>query len=250
MACDSFRGFRERAAQHLDTQDDQPYEVYAVKRDGTVFSAEIQARNSTWQGRAVRIVAVRDISWRSVLEQEQRTLKTTLAGRKHFGALVGKSQSMLHVYETILRAATTDVPVMIYGETGAGKELAARTIFDMSFHHAACFVPVNCASSPKDLFESQLFGHRKGAFTGADRDHAGYFEQAQGGTLFLDEVGELPLTMQAKLLRVLEDHTYTPVGANARHTADVRSMAGTNKELRALVRQGRFAATSFTGCTC
>ena len=157
---------------------------------------------------------------------------------------------MKHVYEIILRAAATDAPVVIYGETGTGKELAARTIFDMSFHHTACFVPVNCASIPENLCESQFFGHRKGAFTGANRDHAGYFEQAQGGTLFLDEVGELPLTMQAKLLRVLEDHIYTPVGVNASHTADVRIIRPPTKNSAPWCGRGRSVATSVTGYTC
>ena len=229
---------RDIAASRLETEDEQPYEVQALKQDGTVFPVEIQARSITWQERAARVVAIRDISWQHVLGQEQRTLRITLDGREHFGALVGKSQPMIHAYESILRASAADVPVVIYGETGTGKELAARTIFDMSFHHTACFVPVNCASIPDNLFESEFFGHRKGAFTGADRDHAGYFEQAKGGTVFLDEVGELSLPMQAKLLRVLEDHTYTPVGANAHRTADVRIIAATNRELRALVRQG------------
>ncbi len=236
---------RNSATAHLESEDKQPYETQAVTRDGTMFPVEIQARSITWQGHAVRVAAVRDISWQHVLEQEQRTLHITLDGREHFGSLVGKSQPMLHVYESILRATATDVPVMIYGETGAGKELAAQTIFDMSFHHTACFVPVNCASIPENLCESQFFGHRKGAFTGADRNHVGYFEQAQGGVLFLDEIGELSLIMQAKLLRVLEDHTYTPMGTNASQTADVRIIAATNKELRILERQGKIRSDFF-----
>jgi len=236
---------RDLAAARLETEDEQPYEVQAVKHDGTVFPVELQARSITWQGRAVRVVAIRDISWQNVLEQEQRTLRITLDGREHFGSLVGKSQPMIHVYESILRAAAADAPVVIYGETGTGKELTARTIVDMSFHHTVCFVPVNCASIPENLFESQFFGHRKGAFTGANRDHVGYFEQAKGGTLFLDEVGELPITMQAKLLRILEDHTYTPIGASASRTADVRIITATNKELRTLVRQGKIRSDFF-----
>ncbi|MCP4404021.1 MAG: sigma-54-dependent Fis family transcriptional regulator [bacterium] len=236
---------RDIAAAHLETGDEQPYERQVVKHDGTVVPVEVQGRSIIWQGRTARVLAIRDMSWRNVLEQEQRTLRITLAGREHFGSLVGKSQPMIRVYESILRAAAVDVPVVFYGETGTGKELAARTIVDMSFHHSACFVPVNCASIPENLFESEFFGHHKGAFTGADRGHAGYFEQAQGGTLFLDEVGELPFSMQAKLLRVLEDHTYTPVGANAHRTADVRIIAATNRELRALVRQGKVRSDFF-----
>jgi DNA-binding NtrC family response regulator len=172
-------------------------------------------------------------------------MNITLGDSEQFGMLVGKSQVMRKVYETMLRAAATDAPVVIYGETGTGKELTARTIFDLSDSHTQSFVPVNCASIPENLFESAFFGHRKGAFTGADRHHIGYFEQAQGGTLFLDEVGELPLTMQAKLLRVLNDHTYTPVGATAHRTADVRIIAATNQELRALTRQGKMRSDFF-----
>jgi transcriptional regulator with PAS, ATPase and Fis domain len=115
----------------------------------------------------------------------------------------------------------------------------------MSDHHTACFVPVNCASIPENLFESEFFGHRKGAFTGADRDHSGYFEKAHGGTLFLDEVGELPAIMQAKLLRVLQDQTYTPVGSKSSRSADVRIIAATNKNLRLLVNQGKVRSDFF-----
>ncbi len=236
---------RNITAGHLDTADEQPYEAQAVKHDGTVFPVQIQARDTTWLGRAVRVVAIRDLSWRTVLKQEQQSMDITFGDSEQFGMLVGKSQAMRKVYETILRAAATDAPVVIYGETGTGKELTARTIFDLSDHHTQCFVPVNCASIPENLFESAFFGHRKGAFTGADRHHAGYFEQAQGGTLFLDEVGELPLTMQAKLLRVLNDHIYTPVGATAHRTADVRIIAATNQELRALTGQGKMRSDFF-----
>jgi len=236
---------RDTLALHLNNSAEDPYEVQAIKQDGTVFPVELRARDITWQSRALKVVTVRDMSLQHVLAQEERTFRIALEGREHFGRLIGKSPAMKKVYESILRAAATDAPVVIYGETGTGKELTARTIFDMSEQHTTCFVPVNCASIPENLCESQFFGHRKGAFTGADRDYAGYFEQAQGGTLFLDEVGELSLTMQGKLLRVLEDHTYTPVGANASRIADVRILAATNKELRTLARQGKIRSDFF-----
>jgi transcriptional regulator with PAS, ATPase and Fis domain len=152
---------------------------------------------------------------------------------------------MRKVYEKILRSAVTDAPVMIYGETGTGKELTARMIFEKSDNHTACFLPVNCASIPDHLFESQFFGHRKGSFTGAEFNYSGYFEQAKGGTLFLDEIGELPLPMQAKLLRILEDHNYSPVGGRETLQADVRIITATNQNLHDLERQGKFRSDFF-----
>jgi transcriptional regulator with PAS, ATPase and Fis domain len=136
-----------------------------------------------------------------------------------------------------VRAAATDQNVAIYGESGTGKELAARMIHQLNERCDQPFVPVNCGAIPENLFESQFFGHCKGAFTGADRDAAGYFEQAQRGTLFLDEIGELTPPMQAKLLRVLNDKIYTPVGASASRTADVRIIVATNKALRELLKK-------------
>lgn len=131
--------------------------------------------------------------------------------------------------------AATEQNVVIYGESGTGKELAAKTIHHLSNRSEQPFIPVNCGAIPDSLFESQFFGHYKGAFTGADYTSQGYFEQAQGGTLFLDEIGELSPPMQVKLLRVLNDKRYTPIGSNTSRNADVRIIAATNKELKELI---------------
>jgi len=227
------------ARHHVRTGSEQPYKVLAVKRDGTRFPADVRTRNITWQECAARVVAVRDMSWRTFFKQERRTIALALEDSAQFGELVGESDAMKKVFESILRTAASGAPVLISGETGTGKELTARTLFNMSEHHNRCFVPVNCASIPEHLFESLFFGHKKGAFTGANQDHAGYFEQARGGALFLDEVGQLSLEMQAKLLRVLNDFSYTPVGARSPKKADVGLIAATNQDLRALMDQKR-----------
>ncbi len=230
----------QTARTHFEMGSEQPLSLFATKRNGVQIPIVIQGRSMQWHGRTIRIVAVRDISMQNFLHREQQTLSVALGEKDHFGSLVGRSRTMRKVYEKILRSAATDSPVLIHGETGTGKELTARMVFDKSDHHKACFLPVNCASIPDHLFESQFFGHRKGSFTGAESNFPGYFEQAHGGTLFLDEVGELPLSMQAKLLRALEDHTYTPVGGRNIAHADVRIITATNKNLHDLERQGKF----------
>jgi PAS domain S-box-containing protein len=231
--------YHEMALHKIQTNDETPYELEAKRKDGSIFPIEIQAKIIHWQGHKVRMSAVRDITWRRKLEQENLTLKATLSTRDHFGLLVGESPAIHKIYERIASAAASDDTIIIYGETGTGKELVARTIFELSEQHTKNFVPVNCGAIQETLFEPQFFGYRKGAFTGAERDTLGYFDQARGGTLFLDEVGELTLTMQAKLLRVLQDGEYTPVGATTSRTADVRIIAATNRELRELVQEGK-----------
>ena len=227
------------AAPKIRTDTAQPYEIQGRKKDGTLTLLEIQVKTIHYQGRALQVLALRDIlSWKR-LEQENLSLKASLSTLDQFGEFIGKSPAMQKVYARIVSAAATDDTVIIYGETGTGKELAARTIFQSSAQHARSFVPVNCGALQETLFESQFFGYRKGACTGAERDTPGYLDQAQGGMLFLDEVGELTLTMQAKLLRVLQDREYTPVGATTSRTADVRIIAATNRELRKLVREGK-----------
>jgi PAS domain S-box-containing protein len=231
--------YHEMVLHKIQTEDETPYELEGKRKGGSTFPIEIQAKTIHWQGQKVSMAAVRDITWRRKLEQENLTLKASLSDRDHFGLLVGESPAMHKIYERIADAAASDDTIIIYGETGTGKELVARTIFELSEQHTKNFVPVNCGAIQESLFEPQFFGYRKGAFTGAERDTPGYFDQARGGTLFLDEVGELTLTMQAKLLRVLQDGEYTPVGATTGRTADVRIIAATNKELRELVQEGK-----------
>jgi transcriptional regulator with PAS, ATPase and Fis domain len=157
--------------------------------------------------------------------------------RYRFGELIGRSPVMQEVYELITRAAATDANVVIYGESGTGKDLIAQTIHEMSPRRKKAYVPVNCGSIQETMFEREFFGHRKGAFTGALRDHPGFFDAANLGTLFLDEVGELNLAMQVKLLRAIESKSYTPVGEQRIKQADVRIVAATNRNLREHVKQ-------------
>jgi two-component system response regulator AtoC len=147
---------------------------------------------------------------------------------------------MAAVRELIGRVAPTASPVLLTGETGTGKELAARCVHRQSPRRDRLFVPLNCAALPADLLEAELFGHARGAFTGADRDRQGKFEVADGGTLFLDEIGDMPLPLQAKLLRVLEDGAIEPLGSNKRIRVDVRIISATNQDLKAAIADKRF----------
>lgn len=156
-----------------------------------------------------------------------------------------RSRIMVELIALARRAALRSVPVLIQGESGTGKELLARAIHQASPRRDRRFVPVNCGALPENLVDSQLFGHVKGAFTGADRDHDGFFAQADGGTLFLDEVGELPLASQVKLLRTLQEGKIVPVGASKEHKIDVRIIAATNRTLLAEVASSRFREDLF-----
>lgn len=154
--------------------------------------------------------------------------------------MVGESAVMLAVKQTLLRVARGMAPVLIHGESGTGKELAARAVHECSTRAAGPFVPVNCSAIPEHLLEAEFFGHRKGAFTGATADHAGFFAAAQGGTLFLDEIGELPLAMQVKLLRAVQERRVRPVGETAEMPVDVRLVSATHRNLDQMVAQGQF----------
>jgi two-component system response regulator PilR (NtrC family) len=152
---------------------------------------------------------------------------------------------MQRVFKLIERTAPSDATVLINGESGTGKELVARALHLGGEKAAGPFVPVNCGAIPENLIESELFGHKKGAFTGADSDNLGLFRKAQGGTIFLDEIGELPLHMQVKLLRALQDKRVRPVGANSDLPIDVRVIAATNRNLRGEVSAGNFREDLF-----
>ena len=154
--------------------------------------------------------------------------------------LLGDSPAMVGLRETITKVARSQAPVHISGESGTGKELVARTIHAQGSRAAGPFIPVNCGAIPAELMESEFFGHKKGSFTGAHTDKLGLFQAADGGTLFLDEVAELPLPMQVKLLRAIQEKTVRPVGANAEITVDVRILSATHKDLDVLVAEGKF----------
>ncbi len=154
--------------------------------------------------------------------------------------IIGNDPAIVEVYNEVARVAPLPIPVLIRGETGTGKELIARALHRFSGHPEAPFVPLNCGAIPENLLESELFGHRKGAFTGADRDHRGAVEAAREGTLLLDEIGELPLGLQVKLLRFLQSGEVRPVGSDRTLEVPVRVIAATNRDLRAEVTAGRF----------
>jgi two-component system nitrogen regulation response regulator GlnG len=155
-------------------------------------------------------------------------------------AIVGRSPLMLEVYKAIGRVADQKVIVLITGESGTGKELVARAIYQHSDRARMPFLAINCAAVPENLLESEMFGHEKGAFTGADRRRIGKFEQCSGGTIFLDEIGDMPLVTQGKILRLLQDQRFERVGGNDTITTDVRLIAATNRHLKALSRSGQF----------
>ena len=173
------------------------------------------------------------------LRRENIRLKSSLTGRHRFGGLIGESRAMQAVYEIITEAAATHASTIIYGESGTGKELVARAIHDLSERGSKEFVPINCGAMPENILESELFGYRRGAFTGAGRDKSGLLDLADGGTLFLDEIGEMGLNMQVKLLRAIEGSGYTPIGSRQVRHSDFRIIAATHRDLSQLVRQGR-----------
>ncbi|MFE0754322.1 nitrogen regulation protein NR(I) [Inquilinus sp. NPDC058860] len=159
--------------------------------------------------------------------------------------LIGRSPAMQEIYRVMARLMATDLTVMITGESGTGKELVARALHDYGRRRSGPFVAINMAAIPRDLIESELFGHEKGAFTGALSRSTGRFEQAQGGTLFLDEIGDMPMEAQTRLLRVLQEGEYTTVGGRTPIRADVRIVAATHRDLRTMVRQGLFREDLF-----
>jgi transcriptional regulator with GAF, ATPase, and Fis domain len=163
-----------------------------------------------------------------------------LAPEGRFGELLGESSAMRRLYPLLARCASSAATVLVLGETGTGKELVAEAIHAASQRRNGPFVVVDCSALPREIAESELFGHVRGAFTGADTTRTGAFEDAAGGTLFLDEIGELPLDLQPLLLRALENHTIRPVGTNTQRSVDVRVIAATNRDLRIEVNAKRF----------
>jgi two-component system response regulator HydG len=182
---------------------------------------------------------------RRLLQQQVRTLAEAVARSSRFEELLGESTPMNRLYDQLSRIAKTDASVLITGESGTGKELVARALHGRSRRHDRPFIAVNCAALPDTLLESELFGHVKGAFTDARADRKGLFVQAEGGTLLLDELGEMPLSMQAKLLRALEESKVRPVGAEREIPFDVRILAATNRDLETAVEEKRFRQDLF-----
>ena len=188
---------------------------------------------------------IRNTLERKLLVSENRQLRQQLSERFSFEGIVSQSTAMSQVLNIAGRVASSNAPVLITGETGTGKELVAKAVHFAGSRREKPFVAVNCAALSENLLESELFGHEKGAFTGADRQRKGRFETAEGGTLFLDEVGEIPLALQVKLLRVLQENTCERVGSSHPLPTNVRIVAATNRDLEAMVREGKFREDLF-----
>ena len=229
------------------------------KHDGSPFPVEFTSTPIINDGSIIGAVVVfRDISERleterrlrdtlaelnelkSRLEDENEYLQKEIASEQNFHGFVGKSTAIQYVLQKIELVANTDASVLVTGESGTGKELIARAIHEASPRNSKALIRVNCAAIPRELFESEFFGHVKGAFTGALKDRAGRFELANGGTIFLDEVGEIPLELQSKLLRVLQEGQLERLGEEKTRNVDVRIIAATNRDLKKEVEMGNF----------
>lgn len=182
------------------------------------------------------LITIKNATEKVSLVKETKILKKKVYGQQ----MVGESEPIVHIKEMIDKVAPTDARVLIIGSNGTGKELVARSLHQKSSRSAMPYIEVNCAAIPSELIESELFGHEKGAFTSAIKQHKGKFEQADGGTLFLDEIGDMSLAAQAKVLRVLQEKKLSRVGSDKDITVDVRVLAATNKNLRDEIAKGNF----------
>ena len=182
------------------------------------------------------LITIKNATEKVHLVKETKTLKKKVYGQE----MIGKSEPIIHIKDMISKVAPTDARVLIIGSNGTGKELVARNLHQMSRRSAMPYIEVNCAAIPSELIESELFGHEKGSFTSAIKQHKGKFEQADGGTLFLDEIGDMSLAAQAKVLRVLQEKKLSRVGSDKDITVDVRVLAATNKNLKEEIAKGTF----------
>jgi two-component system, NtrC family, response regulator PilR len=227
----------EIATHHPDTP------VAMITAFGNVEAAveALKAGAFDFVSKPVDLVVVRDLVKHALdLNQRRRDGLGKIRADAGLGRLGGDSPAMQSLRDTIAKVARSQAPISISGESGVGKELVARTIHAEGGRAAGPFVPVNCGAIPAELMESEFFGHKKGSFTGAHVDKAGLFQAADGGTLFLDEIAELPLPMQVKLLRAIQEKSIRPIGAPAEVPVDVRILSATHKDLAALVADGRF----------
>ncbi|MCW8881466.1 MAG: sigma-54 dependent transcriptional regulator [Sedimenticola sp.] len=186
------------------------------------------------------MLRVRKVLERKALQEEVRRLRQALDGREHIRSIVAASAAMQQVLDVVARIQERDIPVLITGETGTGKEVIAQALHRTSVRAEKPFVPINCCTLPEDILDSELFGHVKGAFTSANGNREGLFQQADGGTLFLDEVGDVSPRLQAKLLRALQEGEIRPVGGNNIIKVNVRVIAATNRDLEQMVEKGEF----------
>ena len=245
--------FRQLVAPLFDSRDtgDQkiwaPEGITAVRTDGEEFPVEATISPLQVSGARLYTIILRDINERELaraqihtLQAENFTLKEEMRRRQHVAGMIGDSPAMSEVFEQIDVVAGTDASVLLIGETGTGKELIARALHDRSTRKERLMVSVNCAALPSELIESELFGHEKGAFTGATAQRKGRFELADNGSIFLDEVGELTAQAQAKLLRILQQQSFERVGGSTTLHVNARVIAATNRNLAAMVKDGRF----------
>jgi two-component system, NtrC family, response regulator AtoC len=191
------------------------------------------------------LLALKKAEERESLRRENRALKEAMRREHQLEGMLGKSEAIRRVFRTVEKVAPYSTTVLVQGESGTGKELVARALHRQGPRAGKPFVPVNCGAIPDTLLESELFGHKRGAFTDAHTDRRGLFEEADGGTLFLDEIGELPLQLQVSLLRVLQEGTVRPLGASRDRRVDVRVVAATVRDLKHEVEQGRFREDLF-----
>jgi PAS domain S-box-containing protein len=235
--CGTQCSFRDGPPEH---GEDREYQVRFTSKDGMnkLLRMSVTPVEAGPGGPAGVIASIRDIS-------EISELRWKLKERKSFHGMVGASMAMQEVFQTIRQVVTSDYPVLISGESGTGKELVANAIHNEGRRSGGPFVPVNCGALPENILESELFGHVRGAFTGAIRDKKGRFELADGGTLFLDEVGELTPSFQVKLLRVIQEKRFERVGGEDQIGVDVRIISATNRNLRESIKKGKFREDLF-----
>jgi transcriptional regulator with GAF, ATPase, and Fis domain len=219
-----------------------------VRADGAAFPAEATLSGFTVHGKKLHALIMRSVDERIAAEKRIRLLLDEaeyLRESAGIGEMLGQSAAMKELFTSLKRVAATDATVLVLGETGTGKELIARSIHEASARKEKPLVRVNCAAIPGTLMESEFFGHERGAFTGATAKREGRFALADGGTIFLDEVGELPLDLQAKLLRVLQEGEFEPLGSARTRKVNVRVVAATNRDLGDMVRDGKFREDLF-----
>ncbi|MDC6366200.1 MULTISPECIES: sigma 54-interacting transcriptional regulator [Flavobacteriaceae] len=229
-----------------------------TRKDGTVFPASIVANHLVYEGNDINCAVIRNVTsikekenqlqealdelseLKDELEIDNQNLRQEISDTLNFENIICQSDAYRQVLEQVTQVAVTDATVLITGESGTGKELLASAVHLNSTRKDNVLIKVNCATLPKELIESELFGHKKGAFTGATADKQGKFSLADGGTIFLDEIGEVPIDLQAKLLRVLQEGEFDPLGATATTKVDVRVIAATNRDLQEMVKKGTF----------
>jgi PAS domain S-box-containing protein len=245
--------FRTVLADYLRKERGQPPRkptwltegLTAVRADGAEFPVEATLSRMDADGGALITIILRDVNERRRVEAVCRQLEEEVRTTLGIGELVGSSAALARAAKSIEQVAPTDSTVLVCGETGTGKELVARAIHGRSRRKDKALIKVNCAAIPAGLIESELFGHERGAFTGAVARKVGRYELADGGTIFLDEIGELPLDLQPKLLRVLQEGEFERVGGTRSFKVDVRVIAATNRDLEAASREGRFRPDLF-----